>query len=176
MKIFPKLFVGDAAAAFRLQLKKSDLGYPVYDLATKEELISFIETFSGYKHYKQPVIVSDLSFFTKKDQSLFLKFMEDGGLNLVLLASRDNILNTIISRVKEYRKYYVSCTSGNINFLSPSRARELLSSNENNLSDSSTEDRLRVYNKYNPIINYDNELVKKFGSNNRNKLLNLIET
>ena len=175
MRIFPKLFIGDAAKSFRLQLNKRNLNYEIHELYTTEDLKLFIELFSSYKNYQLPVIVTDLSFFNKKDQSLFLKFMDDTDLKLILLASRDNILDTIISRVREFRKFYSSNNKNSISFLQPSKAREDSLNELNNLEDISYEDKLLIYNKYNPVLSYNDYLVRNFSPYTRDRVLNLLE-
>lgn len=173
-RIFPKLFIGDASKAFIKYLKKSNLNYDVNYISSREELIDFINLYSGYKQFNQPIIISDISFFNKRDQSLLLKFMDDTNLKLILLASRDNILDTIVSRVKEFRKYYVSSAS-NFHYYKLSNARDKLDDELNANDDLSYEDKLIMCNKYNPIIGYNDKLVESYNSNDRNKLLNLLE-
>ena len=149
--------------------------YERNDVTNREELLAFIELYSSYKGYTLPVIVSDLSFFNKRDQSLFLKFMDDTDLNLILLASRDNILDTIISRVREFRKFYVDSVNGKISFIAPGKAREMMSSEASETDDISDEDKMLMRNKYNPVLSYDESLVKSFRQSYKDKLLNLLE-
>lgn len=175
-KIFPKLFIGDACKAFKTQLKKSNYKYEINDVTNRDELLAFIELYSSYKNYTLPVIISDLSFFNKRDQSLFLKFMDDTDLNLILLASRDNILDTIISRVREFRKFYTGNINSKVSFISPGKAREIMSSEASETGDDiSDEDRMLMRNKYNPVLSYDESLVKQFRQSYKDKLLNLLE-
>lgn len=173
-KIFPKLFIGSAAKAFTQFIKRNNFDYTINYIQSREDLISLIDTYSKYKNYNLPIIISDISYLNKSDQSLLLKFMEDTNLKIILLASRDNILNTIISRVKEFRKYYTDFRD--INFMSISKAREECKNVLNTLdADSSIEDKLIVYNKFNPVLGYMNSLVSKRSFNDREKLLNLLE-
>jgi hypothetical protein len=51
--------------------------------------------------------------------------MDDSDLNIILLASRDNILDTIISRVREFRKFYITDKKNQVGFINISKAREL---------------------------------------------------
>jgi hypothetical protein len=175
-KVFPKLFCGGAAIAFKNYLKKNHYNYEINYITDRDDLLNFIETYSHYKNYTLPVIISDISFLKKKDQSLLLKFMDDTNLNIILLASRDNILDTIISRVREFRKFYVEDRGSRAGFINVSKAREMLNNEYGQFSDDiSYEDKLLVYNKYNPILAYDNNLVKSYRKNDQNKLLNLLE-
>lgn len=175
-KLFPKLFCGDAASAFKVYIKKHKYDYEINYISDREDLLSLIEKYSSYRNYNLPVIISDISFLSPKDQSLLLKFLDDTKLNIILLASRDNILETIISRVKQFRKYYNINTGDKVGFLSASKAREMFNNECGNRdSDSSFEDKLLVYNKYNPVLAYDNYLVRSFNSNDSVKLLNILE-
>ena len=175
-KIFPKLFCGSAAIAFKNYLKKNHYNYEINYITDRDDLLNFIETYSHYKNYTLPVIISDISFLKKKDQSLLLKFMDDTNLNIILLASRDNILDTIISRVREFRKFYSDNRGSRAGFINVSKAREMLNNEYGQFSDdTSYEDKLLVYNKYNPMLAYNNNLVKSYRKNDQNKLLNLLE-
>ena len=175
-KIFPKLFCGSAAIAFKNYLKKNHYNYEINYITDRDDLLNFIEAYSHYKNYTLPVIISDISFLKKKDQSLLLKFMDDTNLNIILLASRDNILDTIISRVREFRKFYSDNRGNRAGFINVSKAREMLNNEYGQFSDdTSYEDKLLVYNKYNPMLAYNNNLVKSYRKNDQNKLLNLLE-
>lgn len=176
-KVFPKLFIGDAAKAFVQYIKKHGYDYSINYISSREDLISLIELYSNYKNYSLPVIINDISFLKKKDQSLLLKFMDDTNLNIILLASRDNILDTIISRVKEFRKFYTADKGNRAGFINISRAREMLNNDlkEIDESDSSYDDRMIFRNKYNPLLSYDDSLVSRFGFNDKNRLLSLLE-
>lgn len=179
-QLFPKLFVGDASKSFLHYLHKNHYDYTINSITCRDDLISLIDAYSRYKNYNIPVIISDISFLNKQDQSILLKFMEDTNLKLILLASRDNILGTIISRVREFRKFYIRINNGDqAGFIQPFKAREMMTSDSdfNNINDeSSIEDRLSIYNKYNPILSYDDLLVSNFGKSHKDKLLNLLES
>jgi hypothetical protein len=176
-KIFPKLFIGGAAQSFKNYLKKNNYSYEINYITDREDLISLIDTFSQYTNYKLPVIISDISFLKKRDQSLLLKFMDDSNLNIILLASRDNILDTIISRVKEFRKFYVADKGSQSGFIKINKAREMLDNDlkSKDETDSSDEDRIAFRSKYNPLLSYDDALVKKFSFNDKKKLLTMLE-
>jgi hypothetical protein len=175
-RVFPKLFVGGAAQSFKNYIKNHHYDYEINYIADRDDLLDFIETYSHYKNYSLPVIISDISFLKKKDQSLLLKFMDDTNLNIILLASRDNILDTIISRVREFRKFYITDRGNRASFLNVSKAREMLNNEYGKFSDdTSYEDKLLVYNKYNPMLAYDSNLVKSYRKNDQDKLLNLLE-
>lgn len=176
-RVFPKLFIGAAAQSFKNYLKKNNYSYEINYITDREDLISLIDTFSQYTNYKLPVIISDISFLKKRDQSLLLKFMDDSNLNIILLASRDNILDTIISRVKEFRKFYLSDKGSQSGFIKINKAREMLDNDlkSKDETDSSDEDRIAFRSKYNPLLSYDDALVKKFSFNDKKKLLTMLE-
>ena len=174
-KIFPKLFIGSAAKAFCRFLEKSEKHYAIDYISTKEDLVNLIDNYSHYKNYSLPVIISDISFLSQSEQSLLLKFIEDSNLNIILLASRDNILGTIISRMKEFRKYYITSSGDRAGFIKLNKAREMLINDSEEFTDLSLDDKQLVYNKYNPALSYDDYLVKKHRKNDRDKLLSLIE-
>lgn len=175
-KVFPKLFISSAAIAFKKFLEKNNYDYTINYITDREDLISLIDTYSAYKNYTLPVIISDISFLSNKDQSLLLKFMDDTDLNIILLASRDNILPTIISRVKEFRKYYTNNGGNKAGFISVQKAREMFDNDVGSFDDDiSYDDKLLQYNKYNPVLSYDDLLVGKYNNNDRKKLLNLLE-
>ena len=174
-KIFPKLFIGTAAKAFCKFIEKNNYNYNINYISSKEDLVNLIDSFSHYKNYTLPVIISDISFLSPLEQSLLLKFIEDSNLNIVLLASRDNILGTIISRMKEFRKYYTVGSGDRAGFIKLNKAREMLINDANEFSDLSYDDKQLIYNKYNPALSYDDYLVKRHRKNDRDKLLSLIE-
>jgi hypothetical protein len=174
--IFPKLFIGSAANNFKYYLKKHNYNYEINYIADREDLLNFIETFSHYKDYTLPVIIDDISYLSSRDQSLLLKFMDDANLNIILLASRDNILNTIISRVKEFRKFYVYDKGNRAGFIKASKAREMLINDSvDNMENISIDDKISLLSKYNPVLFYDDTLVSKHNNSEKKKLLNLIE-
>lgn len=175
-RVFPKLFIGAAAQSFKSYLKKHNYTYEINYITDRDDLISLIETFSQFKNYTLPVIISDISFLKKKDQSLLLKFMDDTKLNIILLASRDNILDTIVSRVKEFRKFYVNDKGNQAGFINISKAREMFNNDVGSFDeDTSYEDRLNVYNKYNPLLVYDDNLVSSYKKSDQERLVSLLE-
>lgn len=173
--IFPKLFIAAAKTGFENFLRKHNCKYQINYISCREDLISLIETYSHYKNYMQPVIISDISFLNKSDQSLLLKFIDDSHLNIILLASRDNILDTIVSRVKEFRKFYIFNNSNKAGFFSIEKARDMAANEMSNIDSLSYDDKLLLYNKYNSMLAYDDYLVQKYNQSDRKKLLNILE-
>ena len=176
-KIFPKLFIADAYRSFKKYLVRHHINYDIHSIANSEELSELIAEYSHYKNYTLPVIIEDISFLNKKTQSQLLKFMEDTSLNLILLASRDNILDTIISRVKEFRKFYIS--TKDINFLALNKAHELMNDElrekDSEQESLSYDDKLLMCIKYNPILAYTSSIVHKYRKNEQDKLITLLE-
>ena len=140
-RVFPKLFIGAASKAFCKFIEKNHYTYNINYISTKEELIDLIDSYSHYKNYTLPVIISDISFLSPKDQSMLLKFIEDSNLNIILLASRDNILGTVISRMKEFRKYYSVSNGDRAGFIKVNKAREMLLNDSNEFDDLSIDDK-----------------------------------
>lgn len=173
IRIYPKLFIGAAQDAFIRYINKNNIHYNINYISSRDDLIHIIEQYSGYKNYKLPVIISDISYLSQSDQSLLLKFMDDTNLKIILLASRDNILDTIISRVREFRKYYIMKDS--IGFFPPSKAREMLNNEIGDNAEISYDDKLKAYNKYNALLGYNDSITRMFNTNDRNKLLSLME-
>lgn len=174
-KIFPKLFIASAKTGFENFLKKNNRNYVINHIADRDELISLIETYTHYKNYTMPVIISDISFLNKNDQSLLLKFMDDSNLNIILLASRDNILDTIVSRVKEFRKFYAQNNGDKTGFINIGKARDMVMNEVSDIDSISADDKMVLYRKYNPVLSYDDAIVKKYNQNDKKKLLNILE-
>lgn len=174
IRIYPKLFIGAAHQAFIRYMNKNNIHYNINHISDRDDLMHIIEQYSGYKNYKLPVIISDISYLSQSDQSLLLKFMDDTDLKIILLASRDNILDTIISRVREFRKYYIM--EDNIGFFPPSKAREMLNNEIGDNTEMSYDDILKLYNKYNALLGYNDSITRTFNINDRKKLLSLMET
>ena len=174
IRIYPKLFIGAASDAFIRYMQKNNIHYNINYITDRDDLIHIIEVYSGYKNYKPPVIISDISYLSQSDQSLLLKFMDDTDLKIILLASRDNILDTIVSRVREFRKYYI--TKDSIGFFQPSKAREMLNNEIGDNTEMSYDDKLKLYNKYNSLLGYNDYITRMFNLNDRKKLLSLLES
>jgi hypothetical protein len=101
--------------------------------------------------------------------------MDDSNLNIILLASRDNILDTIVSRVKEFRKFYAQNNGNKAGFINISKARDMVMNEVSDIDSISADDRMLLYRKYNPVLSYDDAIVKKYNQNDKKKLLNILE-
>lgn len=87
------LVIGYAA-----KLVKQMMSNSYYTITNIEEAKSFIAKFST--PLDQLIVVEDLSLLDARGQATFLKFIEESYCPLLLLASDDNILDTILSRCK----------------------------------------------------------------------------
>lgn len=166
-KIFPKLFAGDAFKAFVKFLNKHNYNYKIYHINSLNDLIN---VFNSYNDYASPLIISDISILNKDEQISLLKLIDNCKFNLILLASKDNIISSIISRIAEYRKYYVFTEKDKCVFANPKTARESLSDEFQNY-----DSKLKQYNKTSPIMLYDELLVRSCKSYLSKKILNILE-
>lgn len=95
------LVIGEAAKLVKKMMTNS-----YYTVTNIEEARAFVAKFSVPSD--QLVVVEDLSELTPAGQATFLKFIEDSYCPLLLLASRDILLDTIVSRSKVVIKVPVS--------------------------------------------------------------------
>ena len=77
-------------------------------------------------------------------------------------------------QIKAFRKYYTNITDNSVNYIDTSKARDLF--NKEKLSNNySTNELNLLYNKYNPILAYNNDKVKLYSKSEQDKLLYLLE-
>ena len=88
----PILLIGGAMTAF-----KSLYRGHIHKVNTTDEAREFVTEFSGVE-YNNLVVLEDLSNL-KRDEVL-LKIIEEAKFPLIMLASQDNIIPTILSRTK----------------------------------------------------------------------------
>lgn len=126
MNGYPRIYLGQRT----VREFKNRVSFPIYQVVTNEELVSFIEKFTGIGYRDIPVIIEDVGYLSRSEQSVLLKFVEESPLKLVLLSSIDAIIPTIISRMSLVYKVSSPVKS---NFLSikkgESRISERLSEN-----------------------------------------------
>lgn len=172
--IFPKLFLGDAVSGFKAYLSANNIKLSINHILDDVELKELIEHFMYVKKYAYPLVIEDISFLTGRGQSKLLKFVEDSNLNIILLASRDNVIPTILSRMKVIHKFYLS-KNLRCDFLNPSKCREELRELGDDTSDI---DRLDVIKTISPVVYY-NDLVYNNSAfcrgSNYKKILSLLE-
>ena len=77
--------------------------------------------------------------------------------------------------MKEFRKYYSVSNGDRAGFIKVNKAREMLLNDSNEFDDLSIDDKQLIYNKYNPVLSYDDFLVRKYRHADRDKLLSLLE-
>lgn len=172
-KLFPKLFIGDAVKAFKAFLKSRKYEYSINEFSSRDDLLSFI-----YKCKKindnRLIILSDISLLTLNDQKHIVELITKTNIKLILLASNDNILDELLMQIKAFRKYYTNITDNSVNYIDISKARDLF--NKEKLSNNySTNELNLLYNKYNPILAYNNDKVKLYSKSEQDKLLYLLE-
>lgn len=176
LQIFPKLFIGQAVDGFKRAVKRSSVAVDYNSFCSKYELIPLLDSYSSYKNYNVPIVFEDVSFLSPKDQVALLSFLDNNpSLKVVLLASRDNVIEALLSRVKVYRKVF-GFRPEDFSFLPLAKAREAFDSSSSLDKDSSYEDRLREYSKFNPLLSFTSSLVRNHRLSDSAKLLALIET
>lgn len=94
MNGYPRLYIGrDYIRVF-----KSKVTFPINQVRG-EDLSDFISYYSSFSSLKDPLVIEDISTYDLTRQSILLKFVEDSPLKIILLATEDNILSTILSRM-----------------------------------------------------------------------------
>ena len=91
------LVVGYASKLVRQMMRRD-----YYTVTNIDEARSFVAKFST--PLDQVVVVGDLSLLDDRGQATFLKFIEEAYCPLLILASKDNVLETILSRCKKIIK------------------------------------------------------------------------
>lgn len=94
MNGYPRLYIGREY----IRVLKSKVTFPINHVS-KEDLSDFISYYSSISSMKYPLVIEDISDYDIIRQSILLKFVEDSSLKIILLASEDNILSTILSRM-----------------------------------------------------------------------------
>lgn len=102
---YPRVYLGRVADAL-----KQRLSFPTVYL-TKDTYRDVIAHYSTIKSLPHPLVLEDISFLTFAQQATLLKFVEESPLKIVLLASEDNILPTIFSRMVSVYKVRDEITS-----------------------------------------------------------------
>ena len=77
-KIFPKLFCGSAAIAFKNYLKKNHYNYEINYITDRDDLLNFIETY--IMEFKNPDIIN----------KMLNKFLSDDNIDAVYIATPHN--------------------------------------------------------------------------------------
>lgn len=98
MNGYPRLYIGKAAQSLRANIK-----FPI-SYISKENYKEVIEYYSTIPFMKDPLVLDDISLLSSDQQTNLLKFIEDSPLKIILVASEDNVIPTILSRVSLYYK------------------------------------------------------------------------
>ena len=164
MNGYPRLYIG---VDYIRQLK-GRATFPINQVF-KEELSDFISYYSSIKSLPYPLVIEDVSNFNEIQQSILLKFVEDSELKIILLASEDNILSTILSRMSLVYKQKENVKSL---FHDPFN-EEVIMELSNIDSDSSKSTYIKKQITLSPISYYYDQLLEN--KNNKNKLIRLLE-
>ena len=71
---------------------------------------------------------------------------------------------------------FVNIILRRIVFFQPSKAREMLNNEIGDNTEMSYDDKLKLYNKYNSLLGYNDYITRMFNINDRKKLLSLLES
>ncbi len=93
MNGYPRLYIGRAAK----ELKKR-VSFQIYQV-DNSSIAEFTIYYSTIQNLKTPLVIEDISYLSEEKQAILLKFVEDSSLKIILLATEDNILPTILSRM-----------------------------------------------------------------------------
>lgn len=100
---YPALFIGKSADKLRAQLSRNQI--PIINLESKEQFTDVVAYYSGIAKLDRVLVLSDMSFLPSGvNLESFLKFIEESPLQIILLAQVDNVIPTILSRVKTINK------------------------------------------------------------------------
>lgn len=93
----PILFIAGARTIFKTIYQGN-----IINISNVENTRDLIQELSGIE-LEKPLVIDDLSLLYR--DTLLLKFIEETKLKLVLLASIDNLSNTLLSRMKIIKKF-----------------------------------------------------------------------
>lgn len=82
---------------FAFEFKRKNPSVSVSHVRSKEDVMEWIETYSGISS-SMPIAIEDISYLSTKNQSLLLKFLDETNFDVSMLARFDSILPTIFSR------------------------------------------------------------------------------
>lgn len=93
----PLLLIGGARTIFKSMYTGNILN--IYNVESTRDLI---QELSGID-LEKPLVIDDLSLLYR--DTILLKFLEETNLKLILLASKDNLSSTLLSRMKIIKKF-----------------------------------------------------------------------
>ena len=91
------LIIGEAVKYFKSMYRGE-----IISITTSEEVKDFIDNYSCYSD--TPLVFEDISLMNSLVQTYLLKYIEETCRPLIILASSDNIISTIISRCRNIIK------------------------------------------------------------------------
>lgn len=74
----------------------------IINIFNVENTRELIQELSGIS-LEKPLVIDDISLLYRS--TILLKFIEESKLKLILLASKDNLSSTLLSRIKTIKKY-----------------------------------------------------------------------
>lgn len=74
----------------------------IINIFNVENIRELIQELSGIS-LEKPLVIDDISLLYRS--TILLKFIEESKLKLILLASKDNLSSTLLSRIKTIKKY-----------------------------------------------------------------------
>ena len=74
----------------------------IINIFNVENTRELIQELSGIS-LEKPLVIDDISLLYRS--TILLKFIEESELKLILLASKDNLSSTLLSRIKTIKKY-----------------------------------------------------------------------
>lgn len=171
---YPRLYVGETAKVFKYKNPYLSV-YRLY----KDNIREFIDYYSTQQVSARPLVVEDIYYLPEYCQTDLLKFVEETRLKVVLLASYDNIIPALLSRMAYvYKEERIVKTS----FLSPSEGRKEMFDNTYRESDEDDDEKEQEHQSeiikkkltLSPMMYYNDSLIASLP--NKQKLINLLES
>lgn len=166
MNGYPRLYIG-VDFIRQLKVKASSAGFSVHHV-NREDLSEFISYYSTVPKLKNPLVIEDISTYNEHQQSILLKFIEDTELKVILLASEDNILSTILSRMSLVYKQKEKISSSFYTPLNNEAQIELSKIDSNSNRDTYIRKQVSI----SPVMYYYDQLLED--KNNKAKLLRIL--
>ena len=143
---------------------KKRINLPIIRI-TDENAETVIDHYARINSMPYPLILEDVSYISPNAQSKLLSFLEETSLNVVLLASSDNISPMLIGRITEIYKRVPKVQT---RFTSMDKCRDEL-----NLGGFCPLDVLKKQMHNSPLLYRNDILTRKFS--NKERLLKIIE-
>lgn len=163
-KAYPMVIIGDAVTDF----KKTFRG-KINSAENMDEMRELLAYYTSISHLDRPLVIEDISLFSKNGEGVLLKFVEETPLNLILLSRFDKVSNVLLSRIKRVVKYYNEPVTSQ--FLTVSKGSAAL---EQSLEPSSHYfDKIRYMGKLSPKQIYLEKNIKR--GRNKEKIMSFVD-